>query len=358
MKAIYITQPGQIEIREIPVPIRHPGEALLKLRFGGICGSDLGSYRGTFAYFDYPRIPGHEFSAEIVEIDENEQGLSQGMLVTANPYFNCGHCYACENGIVNACMDNQTMGCQRDGAFCEYITMPVERLYPGKGLSAKALAVVEPYCIGHHGVVRARVKAGEKVLVVGGGTIGLMAAIAAKRAGAHVYLCDLPEAEEKITKSQRAFGFEGVILNRGADSLRQATIDITGRNETGERTQGNGFDVCIEAVGLPETFQNCVDCAAFGGRVVLIGVGKLNLDFYFTAIQKKELHVLGSRNALKEDFLSAIDAAVRGEIDLESVITSVYPFRQAQKAFMDFNLHREKILKVLIDFSHEEHHEK
>lgn len=93
MKAMYINQPGEVEIREREMPIRKPGEALLKLLYGGICGSDLGSYKGTFAYFDYPRIPGHEFSAEIVEIDEdNKEGLKPGMIVTCNPYFNCGHC--------------------------------------------------------------------------------------------------------------------------------------------------------------------------------------------------------------------------------------------------------------------------
>ena len=114
MKSVYINAPGQVEIRETPMPQRKKGEALLKLLYGGICGSDLGSYRGTFAYFSYPRIPGHEFSAEIVEIDENEYDLKKGMIVTCNPYFNCGSCYSCSRGIVNACMDNQTMGCQRE----------------------------------------------------------------------------------------------------------------------------------------------------------------------------------------------------------------------------------------------------
>lgn len=78
MKAIYINAPGEVEIREIAMPVRKPGEALLKVLYGGICGSDLGSYRGTFAYFSYPRIPGHEFSAEIVEVDDNEYGLKKG----------------------------------------------------------------------------------------------------------------------------------------------------------------------------------------------------------------------------------------------------------------------------------------
>lgn len=132
MKAIYIEEPGKVTFRDIPKPVRKPGEALLKVLYGGICGSDLSSYRGTFAYFDYPRIPGHEFSAEIVEIDDNDQGLKPGMVVTCNPYFNCGHCYSCQRGIVNACTSNETMGCQRDGAFCEYITMPIERISTAK----------------------------------------------------------------------------------------------------------------------------------------------------------------------------------------------------------------------------------
>ena len=145
MKAMYINAPGEVEIRDIEMPVRKEGEVLLKLLYGGICGSDLGSYRGTFAYFDYPRIPGHEFSAEVVEVDENnEYGIKQGMIVTCNPYFNCGHCYSCEHGIVNACMDNQTLGCQRDGAFREYFTMPIERVYGGKGMNAKTLAAIEP----------------------------------------------------------------------------------------------------------------------------------------------------------------------------------------------------------------------
>lgn len=140
MKAIYINKPKEVVIKDIDIPTRKNGEALLKVLYGGICGSDLGSYRGTFAYVEYPRIPGHEFSAEIVEIDENKYGLKRDMIVTVNPYFNCGNCYSCKHGIVNACMDNQTLGCQRDGAFCEYVSIPIEHIYDGKGIPAKTLS--------------------------------------------------------------------------------------------------------------------------------------------------------------------------------------------------------------------------
>ena len=147
MKSIVINQPGQVVFREDPMPVAKEGEALLKLLYGGICGSDLGSYRGTYAYFDYPRIPGHEFSAEIVEVGENDYGLKKGMIVTCNPYFNCTHCYSCRRGLVNCCTTNQTMGCQRDGAFSEYVAMPLERIYDGKGVPPKTLALIEPFCI-------------------------------------------------------------------------------------------------------------------------------------------------------------------------------------------------------------------
>ena len=340
MKAIYIEEPGKVVFREIPKPVRKPGEALLKVLYGGICGSDLGSYRGTFAYFDYPRIPGHEFSAEIVEIDENERGLHQGMVVTCNPYFNCGHCYSCERGIVNACTSNETMGCQRDGAFCEYITMPVERIYDGKGLPANLWCAIEPFCISWHGVSRAHVKPGDKVLIVGAGTIGVLAAIAAKAKGGKVYIADV--AQPKLDYAKENFDVAGTILNASPDAFAKACGEITG---------GNGFDVTIEAVGLPSTFQNCIDAAAFGAHMVLIGVGKQNLDFNFTLLQKKELNVCGSRNALKKDFLELIDLVKAGNVPLDKVITNEYGFSEAPKAFADFSVHAGEMLKVRIDFS-------
>ncbi len=341
MKAIYINAPGEVEIRDIPMPVRQKGEVLLKILYGGICGSDLGSYRGTFAYFDYPRIPGHEFSAEVIECDEdNAYGIRPGMIVTCNPYYNCGHCYSCTHGKVNACMDNQTLGCQRDGAFSEYFTIAEERVYDGKGLDAKVLAAIEPFCISWHGVSRADVGEGDRVLVVGAGTIGVLAATAAKARGAEVYIADVAQGKLDIAKS---FGIvDGTILSDTPEHFTESVNEIT---------DGNGFDVTIEAVGLPSTFQNCIDAACFGGRMVLIGVGKRNLDFNFTMIQKKELNVYGSRNALERDFRELIDLVKAGKAPLEKVITHMYAFNDAAQAFADFSASKGDMLKVMLDFS-------
>mgnify|MGYP004650180327 FL=1 len=351
MKVITILEPGKVTVTEKEMPVVKKGEALLKLLYGGICGSDLGTYRGTFAYASYPRIPGHEFSAQIVEIEENDRGLKPGMIVTCNPYFNCQKCYSCERGLVNCCESNETMGAQRDGAFSEYITMPIERIYDGMGLNPRQLALIEPFCISYHGVSRADIKIGDKVLVIGAGTIGVLAAVAAKAKGGEVYIADI--AEEKLQYAYKTFGLAGTIKNDSEESLKNSVSQITGEH--------HGFDVCIEAVGLPSTFQNCIDAAAYGGRIVLIGVGKKNLDFNFTLIQKKELSIFGSRNALKADFKELIELVKCGEIDLEKIVMnkgsagaekkSEYELEEAAAAFEEFHQYGGSKLKVLIHFS-------
>lgn len=257
------------------------------------------------------------------------------MMVTCNPYFNCNSCYSCRHGIVNACMDNRTMGCQRDGAFCEYITMPVDRIYDGKGLPPRILAAIEPFCVSYHGVGRAGVKKGDKVLVIGAGTIGVLAAAAVRKLCGEVYISDV--RPRKLEYVQETFGFTGAILNDSPENFTAAVAEITGTSRGNKTAQVNGFDVCIEAVGLPSTFQNAVDAAAFGGKVALIGVGKKNLDFNFTLLQKKELNVFGSRNARKSDFIELIDLVKEGKADLEKVITNVYEADHAAQAFKDFN---------------------
>lgn len=341
MKAIVIEEPGKVVIKDRERPTPKPGEALLRLLYGGVCGSDLGSYRGGNAYVKYPCVPGHEFSAEIVAIGENDKGLQKGMIVTCNPYFNCGSCYSCRRGLVNACTDNQTMGVQREGAFAEYITMPVERIYDGKGLKPKTLALIEPFCISYHGVSRAEIKPGERVLVVGAGTIGVLAAVAAKAKGAVVTICDV--AEEKLSYAYQTFGLNHKLLNSSPEAFAHGVRELT---------DGDGFDVTIEAVGMPQTFSNCIDAACFGGRVVLIGVSKRNIDnFFFTIIQKKELNIYGSRNAMRQDFLALIDLVKSGAVDLEKIVTDTYDFKDAPKMFEAFDQNAGSMLKVVLDFT-------
>ena len=335
MKYIVIPEPGKVEVKEMDKPLLQPGEAILKVLYGGICGSDMGTYKGTFIYASYPRIPGHEFSAEVVEVADNDYGIKPGMIVTANPYFNCGKCYSCRRGFVNCCTSNQTLGAQRDGIFRQYYSMPIERIYDGKGLDALTLSMIEPFCISYHSVQRTAVKQGDKVLVVGAGPIGLFAVMAAVLKGAEVYVSDVMQS--RLDKAL-SLGAKGIIRTDKED-FAECVKSIT---------NGDGFDVCIECAGLPQTFQNCIDAAAYRGRVGLVGVSKQKLDFAFTQIQTKELDIFGSRNALKKDFVELIDLVRSGKCDVKKIITDVYELENAENAFKEMRDDPSNRLKSVI----------
>ena len=338
MKTILIEEPGKIGIRDTQMPQLKEGEALLKIRYCGICGADVASYTGNQPFTTYPRIPGHEFSAEIVSVPVNNRGLKVGDVVTANPYFNCGHCYSCQRGFVNCCTDNQTMGVQRDGSFCEYVAMPVERIIPGEGLSAKELALIEPFSIGYHAMSRAKIEPTDKVLVVGAGPIGLFALISAKLRGASVYISDVLE------------GRLNVALGYGADGV----IDVSKQNfmeEVNRITDGKGFDVCVEACGRSETFLQCIDAAAFAANIILIGNGKTETNFLHSVLLKKELNVFGSRNAYTKDFKALIQLVAAGKVDLLKMVSAVYPLEEATQAFEALVHNDGSLHKVLIEIT-------
>ncbi|MFT9495710.1 zinc-binding alcohol dehydrogenase family protein [Anaerosolibacter sp.] len=336
MKVVHIKEAGKIEVVEIDRPIPKKGEALLKIKYCGICGSDIATYTGNQPFATYPRIPGHEFSAEIVEIEANDFGLEKGMHVTANPYFNCGSCYSCQRGKVNCCESNETMGVQRDGSFAEYITMPIERIYDGKGLSAKTLALIEPFSISYHAVNRGDIQKGDNVLVFGAGAIGIFAMISAKLRGAKVYITDVFDGRLEHAKMMGADG----VINSAKEDLKEKVTEIT---------NGNGMDVCIEAAGLPQTFLNTIDFAAFGGKSILIGNGKKETTFNHSILLKKELDVYGSRNSLN-DFVPLIDLVSSGAVEIDKMVTDVFALEDVIDAFEVLTNNDGSKLKVLVKF--------
>ncbi len=335
MKAIVIDKPYEVEIRDVPMPTVGEGEALLRVLYVGICGADVASYTGNQPFTTYPRIPGHEFSAEIIEIPENDKGLKKGDIVTCNPYFNCGKCYSCERGHVNCCTDNRTMGVQRDGAFCEYISMPVERIYPGMGLTAQELALIEPFSISRHAISRAAIRPTDSVLIVGAGPIGLFALLAAKQFAGKIAVADVLNNRLDLAMS---YGADGVV-NTATEDIAKFTEEFTG---------GRGFDVCIEACGRPETFLMCIDEAAYAANIILIGNGKRETTFLHSIILKKELNIFGSRNAMKQDFLDNIELAASGKVDLMKMVSGVYEMDKAAEAFDALAHNKGDLAKLLI----------
>ena len=337
MKAIQITTPGEIRLTDMEMPQVHEGEALLKVKYCGICGADVASYTGNQPFTTYPRIPGHEFSAEIVSVGENDKGFKAGDIITCNPYFNCGECYACKRGIVNACHDNQTMGVQRDGSFREYITMPVSRLIDGKGLSAEELALIEPFAISCHALSRAEVRGNDNLLIMGAGPIGLFALLKAKAMGAKVMIADMLDSRLALAKEYGA----DCVVNVKNENLHEAAVKFN---------QGNGFDVCVEACGAPETFLSCIDEAAHGANIILIGNGKRETTFVHSVILKKELNIFGSRNAFTKDFEELIDLVKDGKADVLKMVSGIYDKENATEAFEKLKNNDGSLAKLLIKF--------
>lgn len=335
MKAVHVVRPGEIDVVESPCPRPGPGEALLRVRYAGICGSDMQTFAGTQPFTTYPRVPGHEFSAEVVEVDGAAPHLRPGLLVTGNPYFNCGACYSCRRGLVNCCENNQTMGVHRDGAFQQYIVMPVERLHPAEGIDPQTASMVEPFSIGYHAMRRARVAEGQRVLVIGAGAIGMLTMVSAQLMGADVWIADVIPERLEVARAMGA---------RDAFDLR--TTDI---REVAAVTGGDGFDVVGEATGLPVSFLNAVEAVAFGGVVALIGNGTREVTFNQSMLIKKELDVVGSRNSLAA-FQPLTEILREGAVDISPIRTSVRAFEETVDAMRDLREHPDHDIKVLLEF--------
>jgi len=326
MRAVSLAGPGQAGVVDIHEPERRSGELLLKVEMVGLCGTDLNSFRGRNPLVSFPRVIGHEISATVAE---GSSRIPAGTRVTVSPYTSCGMCASCLAGRVNACRSNQTLGVQRDGALTEWISIPEEKVYASP-LSLKELCIVEPLTVGVHAVARGRVTSQDVVAVFGCGGVGLGAVAGSAFRGARTIAIDL--CDEKLATA-RAAG--------ATDVIHSSNEDVHARLQ--ELTDGHGPSVVIEAIGLPETFVAAVEEVAFTGRVVYIGYAKLPVTYDTRLFVQKELDVMGSRNALPQDFREVIamleagrfpvNAAVSTEIGIEEVPSILERWSASPSAF-------------------------
>jgi threonine dehydrogenase-like Zn-dependent dehydrogenase len=300
----------------------------------GLCGSDLNSYRGKNPLVTYPRIPGHEVAATIVDGGLAGSGLAVGMNVTMLPYTSCGRCASCRRNRPNACQFNETLGVQRDGALTEYFSMPAEKLYPAK-LTIKELCIVEPLTVGFHAVARGRVRETDTVAVFGCGGVGLGAIAAAHFTGATTIAIDLDDRKLQIAASAGAKH----TINSARESLHERLLDLTG---------GLGPDVVIEAIGTPQTFRAAVEEVAFTGRVVYIGYAKEPVEYETRLFVQKELDILGSRNALPEDFRRVIEMLEARRFPMEEAVGTIVELEQAPGILRAWSESPEQFTKIMV----------
>lgn len=338
MKAIQIPAPADLRVVDIAKPEVKSGEILLKINYVGFCGSDLNTFLGRNPMVKLPVIPGHEVGATIEAVGPDvPSGFMANMPVTVNPYTNCGTCAACRNGRVNACEHNETFGVQRNGAMCEYLSVPWQKVIPADGISVRDCALIEPMSVGFHAVSRGQITDIDTVLVIGCGMIGIGAIIRAALRGATVIAVDLDD--EKLALAMRI----------GANyTINSKTENLHGRLQI--ITDGLGPDVVIEAVGSPATYIIAVNEVAFTGRVVCIGYAKSEVTFQTKYFVQKELDIRGSRNALPEDFRAVVRYLQQSDCPLEEFISNIVRPEEALVAVQQWSAAPGKVFRILVKF--------
>ena len=338
MKSIQIIRPGEIRLIDIPQPDLQPDEVLVKIRYVGFCGSDLNTYLGKNLLTKMPVIPGHEIGGLVEAVGEKVPAhLKPGMSCTINPYTACGNCSSCRNGRPNACRFNQTLGVQRDGAMCEYISAPWNRIIADTDITPLDFCLVEPMSVGFHAVDRGKVTDLDTVMVLGCGMIGVGAIIRSVLRGARVIAVDVDNDKLMLAKRLGA----SFVINSQTDNIHERLQVIT---------DSSGPDVVIEAVGAPETYQLAVQEVAFTGRVVYIGYAKSEVAFGTRMFVQKELDIRGSRNAMPEDFRAVMETIKKGALPLESFISIIYPPEKAQEALEKWKANPGRVFRILIAF--------
>jgi L-gulonate 5-dehydrogenase len=283
MRAAVFDAPLQIRLTDRVQPRPGPGEALITVEAAGLCAGDLYIYLGKNPYVSYPRIGGHEIVGRVAALGLDTSGPLVGTRVVVEPFIGCGHCYPCRVAKPNCCANLQIIGVHRDGGFAQSLTAPVDKLFPvPTGMSAYHASFTEPVAIGVQACRRGQVDAGDRVLILGAGPIGLALVEVARARGAEVFITDL--ATDRLATAATL----GAATIPAGDGLLAEVLRIT---------NGEGMPVVIEATGSSQAMEQTVDLVAAGGRIVIVGLVKKGVGITFPGLDftRKEMTIVGSR---------------------------------------------------------------
>ncbi|HFZ8994908.1 TPA: zinc-binding alcohol dehydrogenase family protein [Citrobacter freundii] len=337
MNTLVCQQPEELVWKKRDIPTPGEGEALIKIKFVGICGTDIHAWGGKQPFFSYPRVLGHEICGEIIDPGKNNSQFKQGQQVSVIPYLSCGECPACKSGRTNCCETISVIGVHQDGGFCEYLCVPVTNLLAADDIEPQAAALIEPFAISAHAVRRAALTPGEEVLVVGAGPIGLGVAAIAKADGAHVVVADTSSARREHVASRlglpvldpSAADFEEQLRRQFGGSLAQTVIDATGN---------------------PHAMNNAVNLIRHGGTIIFVGLFKGDLQFSDPEFHKKETTIMGSRNATPEDFAKVGRLMAEGKLNADMMLTHRYPFARLADIYKEEVINNRDLIKGVITF--------
>lgn len=338
MKAVYMEKPWNIEISDVQMPKPKEGEALLRVKSAGICGSDIGAFRGTNGLVSYPRIIGHEIAGEVISIPENNKnGIKPGDRVIVDPYLYCGHCYPCSIGRTNCCVDLKVLGVHVDGGMAEYFCHPADMLLKvPDDMPWDIIPLAEPLTIALHGIHRLKLKAGEHIAINGAGPIGLLAAMVALHYGAEPIMIDLVKERLDFAKS---LGVQYTINLREEDLVEKVS----------EYTNGRMAECVMEASGANSAIRATLDIVSHAGRIALTGWPKQETPIPTDMITRKEVDVRGARTSAGE-FPEAIELIYHQKVDVRRILTKVISIDEAPETIRDIEKNPGNYMKVNILF--------
>lgn len=336
MKAIVCEAPYALSVLDKDFPTRQAGETLIRIRRVGLCGTDYHIYAGNQPFLAYPRVMGHELAGEVVETGPGS-GLREGQLITINPYLPCGHCIACRKAKPNCCVNIKVLGVHTDGGMTEFVCVPDAAVIPVEGLTPDQAAMVEFLAIGAHAVRRATLSDQERALVVGAGPIGVGVALFAKMKGAEVTLIDTNA--QRLTYASEQVGISDVgLVGEALDEYLKG------------RSGGEYFDAVFDATGSARAIEDGFGYVAHGGRYILVSVVKETIRFADPEFHKREMQLIGSRNATREDFDIVIRAVRDGLVPTHALHTHSFPLLEAPVVIKELIANQGTLLKAIAHF--------
>jgi len=312
MKALVMTKPGEFAFEDRSKPVPQNNGILFRILQAGICGSDLHAFEGTQPFFSYPRVVGHELTVQAAEIPaaaKSAASVKEGDIVSLLPYLRCGSCIACRNGKTNCCTSLKVLGVHVDGGLQEFISIPAFYAIPAGKVKPRDIALVECFSIGFHGVRRANPRQGEAALVVGAGPIGIGVIHGLKERGARVIVMDIND--RRLAYAREIAGADYVINTLKTDP-EKAVADITG---------GEFPPLVMDATGNAGQMMKAVNYVSAGGIVVFVGLVRTEISFQDPVLHAKEITVMASRNATKEDFTNVIAGLESGRVNTSGFVT-------------------------------------
>ncbi|MBO5218772.1 MAG: alcohol dehydrogenase catalytic domain-containing protein [Clostridia bacterium] len=320
MKAALLKTWENMELLDMEKPAIEAGEALIRVTYAGVCGSDITVYSGKHPTATAPVVIGHEIIGVIEEIGENEN-FKVGDRVTVEPLISCGTCEACRKGHKHVCKSLKLLGIHENGGYAEYTKAAVNKLVKiPEGLSDEVGALAEPFAVGYHVVSRSGLEAGMDALVIGGGPIGIVVALSAMHKGANVYISE-------VNKNRLALAEK-----LGIKTINPTECDINAK--IAELTNGNGFDVVYEASGSKPGILLSTDACKIRGTIVPLSLAGVPVEFCLGKVSFKEMSVIGSRVYPFDHFVAGVNmlAEIAAEKDIRPLISDILPLADAQKA--------------------------